>query len=46
LIIVDWATVANSHPEFIVTGDVHFTPAGYTSMSDTIAQRLDATFPS
>ncbi len=44
LIIVQWATNANDHPEYIQTGDVHYTVAGFEAMSSLIASRLDPMF--
>ena len=42
--VIDWASVANSHPEYIKTGDVHYRPAGLLAWAATVAGATDKTF--
>lgn len=45
LIILDWASIANSHPEYINTGDVHYTGAGNAAYSKALVDKLDTLLP-
>jgi len=45
LTLVDWATAANSHPDYIASGSVHFLAQGQTAWAQLIAGSLDARFP-
>jgi hypothetical protein len=45
LVVVNWAAVANSHPEYIVTGDVHYTAYGRAAWARLVTRALDLRFP-
>jgi hypothetical protein len=46
LVMVNWATRANSHPEYIGGNDVHLTPKGSAAWSALVTAALDVRFPS
>jgi hypothetical protein len=45
LTILDWAPVADPHPEYVRPGEVHYTDAGYTAWAKLVVQHLDRQFP-
>jgi hypothetical protein len=46
LTVLDWAQVANAHPEWMAAfaGGVHYTASGYAAWSSLVANELDARF--
>lgn len=45
LAIVNWAAVANGHPGYMLSGQDHLSPAGYTAYASTVVKALDALLP-
>ncbi len=51
LIVLDWATAANSHPEYMSepvganNGAVHYSAYGYAAWSGLVVNALDSKFP-
>lgn len=45
LILLNWHIAALGHPEYVIAGDVHYTPAGYQAWASLVADALDARFP-
>jgi hypothetical protein len=45
LTVLDWATPASGHPEYIKTNDVHYTQAGYVAWANLVVGALDARIP-
>jgi hypothetical protein len=44
LTLVNWAARANSHPEYITAGDIHYRTAGDLAWATTVARAIDTTF--
>ena len=47
LVVADWATTANSHPEYMASPgtDVHLSPAGHAAWIRLVVKELDARSP-
>ncbi len=45
LTVLNWANEANSHPEYMQSGDVHYTDTGYAAWTRFILTALDNKFP-
>jgi lysophospholipase L1-like esterase len=43
--MLNWASVANTHPDYMKADDVHYTDAGYAAWTKLVMKALDATFP-
>jgi len=44
LTLINWASVADSHPGYIAAGDIHYRTAGDLAWATTVASALDKTF--
>lgn len=45
LTLVNWSMAANTHPEYMNPGQVHYTSAGYTAWIKLVISKLDPVFP-
>lgn len=42
LVVLDWASRANPHPEYMKPGEAHYTATGYTAWAQYVVAALDA----
>jgi hypothetical protein len=45
LTVLDWQAASAAHPEYFNSGDVHYTPAGYSAWAGMVRDKLDAIMP-
>ena len=42
LVVLDWASIANPHPEFMKEGQAHYSKVGYAAWAQFVVAALDA----